>query len=128
MFGLQVYNQIVDHAKAGHAISGSCFWMTAASSYPDYDGMTVYFRPPTPEVEAQNVELRAQATAAGQEQCASDESQQSGLDRVQVRLQGKVSSLVEHVRGGNKNVVEVIQHNAKVMQDLNAQGKDCKVM
>lgn len=122
-----MYNQIVDHAKAGHAISGSCFWMTAASSYPDYDGMTVYFRPPTPEVEAQNIELRAQANTAGQEQCASGESQ-SGLDQVQAKLQGKVSSLVEHARGSHKSVVEVIQHNAKVMQDLNAQGKDCKVM
>ncbi|KAL3156379.1 hypothetical protein ABBQ38_000693 [Trebouxia sp. C0009 RCD-2024] len=123
----KMYNQIVDHAKAGHAISGSCFWMTAASSYPDYDGMTVYFRPPTPEVEAQNIELRAQANTAGQEQCASGESQ-SGLDQVQAKLQGKVSSLVEHARGSHKSVVEVIQHNAKVMQDLNAQGKDCKVM
>ena len=101
--------------------------MTAASSYPDYDGMTVYFRPPTPEVEAQNLELRAQAKAAGQEQCASGESR-TGLDRVQAQLQGKVSSLVEHAQRGNKRVVEVIQHNAKVMQDLNAQGKDCKVM
>lgn len=127
MFGVQVYNQIVDHAKAGNAISGSCFWMTAASSYPDYDGMTVYFRPPTAEVEAQNSALRAQAKMSGQEQCASGESQ-SGLDQVQVKLQGKVSSLLEHAQRGNKSVVEVIQHNAKVMQDLNAQGKDCKVM
>lgn len=99
--------------------------MTAASSYPDYDGMTVYFRPPTPEVEAQNVELRAKSEASGQEQCASS---QTGLEHVQVKLQGKVSSLLERVRLGNKSVVEVVQNNAKVMQDLNAQGKDCKVM
>lgn len=101
--------------------------MTAATSYPDYDGMTVYFRPPTPEVEAENVELRAKAEASGQQQCASGSSQ-TGLEQVQVKLQGNVSSLLEHARRGNKSVVEVIQHNAKVMQDLNAQGKDCKVM
>lgn len=101
--------------------------MTAASSYPDYDGMTVYFRPPTPELEAQNVELRAQAEAAGQEECASGSSQ-IGLEHVQGKLQRRVSSLLERARRGNKSVVEVVQHNAKVMQDLNTQGKDCKVM
>ena len=127
MFDVQIFDQIVGHAKAGHAISGSCFWMTAASSYPDYDAMTVYFRPPTPEVEAQNVELRAKAEASGQQQCSSG-SWQTGLDRIQVKLQGKVSGLLDHGRRGNKSVVEVIQHNAKVMQDLNAEGKDCKVM
>ena len=101
--------------------------MTAATSYPDYDGMTVYFRPPTPEVEAQNIELRAQAEAAGQEQCASGTSR-PGLEQVQGKLQRRVSSLLELARRGNKSVVEVVQHNAKVMQDLNLQGKDCKVM
>ena len=124
---MQVFEQIVGHAKAGHAITGSCFWMTAANSYPDYDGMTVYFRPPTPEVESQNLELQTKAGALSQEQCASDISQ-SPLDRLQTVLQGRVPSLLEHARKDNRSVVEVIQHNAKVMLDLNRQGKECKVM
>ena len=29
-----------------HAIAGSFFWMTAARSYEDYDGTTIYLTPP----------------------------------------------------------------------------------
>ena len=117
----------MSHAKAGHAITGTCFWMTAASAYPDYDGMTVYFRPPTPEVEAQNAELMAKAGQANDQQCAADTPRSSG-DRLQDKLQGKLSGLLEHARHSNKGVVEVIQHNAKTMHELNRHGKDCKVM
>ena len=124
---MQVFEQIVGHAKAGHAITGSCFWMTASNSYPDYDGMTVYFRPPAPEVEIQNLELQNKAGASSQEQCASDIAR-SPLDRLQAAVHGRVSSLLEHARQDNRSVVEVIEHNAKVMQDLNRQGKECKVM
>ena len=122
-----MYEQIVAHAKAGQAIAGSCFWMTAASSYPDYDAMTVYFRPPIPEVYKQNLELQANASASSPEQCAADQAP-SGLDRLQSKLQGKVSSLLEHAQRDNRTVVEIIHQHAKMMQDLNNQGKDCKVM
>ena len=106
--------------------------MTAASAYPDYDGMTVYFRPPTPEVEAQNVELLAQkATEASNQQCAADSSQSSFSkfqDKLQSKVSGKLSNLLDRARHDNKNVVEVIKYNAKTMSDLNRQGKECKVM
>jgi hypothetical protein len=124
---LQVFEQIVSHAKAGHAVTGSCFWMTASSAYPDYDGMTVYFRPPTPEVESQNAELMVKNAQPDQQQCAAD-SPQSSLGALQSKLQGQVSSLLDHARHSNKSVVEVIRHNAKIMHELNKQGKECKVM
>lgn len=123
----KVYEQIVSHAKAGHAITGSCFWMTASSAYPDYDGMTVYFRPPTSETETQNAELVAKAAQSDHQQCAADcpDFSTGGL---QNKLQGTVSSLLEHARHNNKSVVEVIKCNSKTMHELNRQGKDCKVM
>lgn len=124
---MQVFEQIVSHAKAGHAVTGSCFWMTASSSYPDYDGMTVYFRPPTTEVEAQNAELLVKNAQQDQQQCAAD-TQQSSLGGLQDKLQGQVSSLLEHAQHNNKSVVDVIRHNAKTMHDLNKHGKECKVM
>ena len=110
--------------------------MTAASAYPDYDGMTVYFRPPTPEVEAQNVELLAQRTDQNDsQQCAADSSQ-SPVSRLSTKLQsklsgrvsGKLANLLDRARQDNKSVVEVIKMNAKTMTDLNRQGKECKVM
>ena len=38
----QVFNCVLGHALLEHAIAGSLLWMTAAGSYPDYDGFTVY--------------------------------------------------------------------------------------
>ena len=38
----QVYSSVLRHAQAGHAMAGSCCWAVAHSSYPDYDGFTVY--------------------------------------------------------------------------------------
>ncbi|KAA6412341.1 MAG: mannan endo-1 [Trebouxia sp. A1-2] len=123
----KVFEQVVSHAKAGHAVTGSCFWMTASSAYPDYDGMTVYFRPPTPEVESQNAELMVKNAQPDQQQCAAD-SLQPSLGDLQSKLQGQISSLLDHARHNNKSVVEVIRHNAKTMHELNKQGKECKVM
>ena len=124
---LQVYEQIVSHAKAGHAITGSCFWMTASSAYPDYDGMTVYFRPLTSETEIQNAELVAKAAQSDHQECAAD-CPEFSMGGLQNKLQGTVSSLLEHARQNNKSVVEVINCNSKTMHELNRQGKDCKVM
>ena len=39
---MQVYDTVLHHMAAGHAVAGTCFWMLAAASYPDYDGFTVY--------------------------------------------------------------------------------------
>jgi len=101
--------------------------MTASSAYPDYDGMTVYLRPPTPGVESQNAELMVKNAQPDEQQCAAD-SPQSSLGGLQSKLQGQVSSLLDHARHNNKTVVEVIRTNAKTMHELNKQGKECKVM
>ncbi|KAK9842996.1 hypothetical protein WJX74_005452 [Apatococcus lobatus] len=41
----KVYETFETHAQAGHPLAGSCLWMTAAVTYPDYDKFTVYFAP-----------------------------------------------------------------------------------
>ena len=38
----QVYSRVLHHAKSGHAMVGACCWSIAHTSYPDYDGFTVY--------------------------------------------------------------------------------------
>ncbi|KAK9846590.1 hypothetical protein WJX81_007289 [Elliptochloris bilobata] len=37
----KVYDTVLHHMVAGHAVAGTCFWMLAATSYPDYDGFTL---------------------------------------------------------------------------------------
>ena len=56
---VQVYSRVFDHAARKHAIAGSFFWMTAARSYEDYDGTTIYLTPPaTPDSsDAQNMKM-----------------------------------------------------------------------
>ena len=124
---MQVFQQVVSHAKAGHAITGSCFWMTASSAYPDYDGMTVYFQAPTAEVEAKNAELRAERAQPEQQQCSAD-SLGASSNKLDSKLHSTVRRLHELSGHSNQNVVEVIRHNAKTMHELNRHGQDCKVM
>lgn len=45
-FTFQVYEKVVNGARNRHAIAGTMFWMTAARSYEDYDGTTIYLTPP----------------------------------------------------------------------------------
>ena len=42
----QVFDKVIEGAKKHRAIAGSIFWMTAARSYKDYDGTTIYLTPP----------------------------------------------------------------------------------
>ena len=42
----QVFGRIQELAARKNAIAGSFFWMTAARTYEDYDGTTVYLTPP----------------------------------------------------------------------------------
>lgn len=44
---LQMLGLALRLMEAGRHVAGSMFWMTAAPSYPDYDGFTVYL-PPAP--------------------------------------------------------------------------------
>lgn len=39
-------------------MAGSLFWMTAARSYPDYDGTTIYLTPPAQPSESDAHNLR----------------------------------------------------------------------
>ena len=55
----QVYERILAHARAGHNIAGSCFWLIGSSETPDWDGTTVYPSSPGPAIQAENVKLRA---------------------------------------------------------------------
>ena len=41
----QVFGEVLGACMGGKALAGSCLWMTAAISYPDYDGFTIYFDP-----------------------------------------------------------------------------------
>ena len=38
----QVYSRVLHHAQGGHGLVGACCWSVAHSSYPDYDGFTIY--------------------------------------------------------------------------------------
>jgi hypothetical protein len=48
----QVLGTVGEHAAAGRAIGGSLLWMTAANSYPNYDGTTIYLAPAAPPAAA----------------------------------------------------------------------------
>lgn len=96
--------------------------MTAAASYPDYDGMTVYFQPPTPEVEAENANLQQQRDQQQAQQCSSGSGQQQGF---RVSMQGKlqkVAALADRFQNRKQVVVDVIRQHAGQMQDLNRRG------
>lgn len=125
---LQVYEQIYSHAKAGRAVTGSCFWMTAAASYPDYDGMTVYMQSVTPEVAAENATLQAQRDQQQPQHCSADE-QQGFRVSMQGKLQ-KVAALADRFQRNSKSdtVLGVIRQHAEAMHDLNRHGKDCRTM
>ena len=90
--------------------------MTAAPSYPDYDGMTVYFQPPTPEVETENANLQQQRDQSQSQQCSS--GQQGFRVSMQGKLQ-KISALADPLQNRNQTVVDVIRQHAQQMQDLN---------
>lgn len=113
---LQMYEQVYSHAKTGHAIAGSCFWMTAAASYPDYDGMTVYFQAPTAEVEAENTNLQSQRDQQQSQQCSSEP--QGFRVSMQGKLQ-KVAAFADRFQNRGQTVVDVIRRHAGQMQDLN---------
>ena len=59
----QVYERILAHARAGHNIAGSCFWLIGSSETPDWDGTTVYPSSPGPAIQAENDKLRADEAA-----------------------------------------------------------------
>jgi hypothetical protein len=41
-----VLTGVTKHAKSGHGLVGAILWSAADLHYPDYDGFTVYLRPP----------------------------------------------------------------------------------
>ena len=48
----QVYGEVVKACLDNRAMVGSFMWMTAAISYPDYDGTTVYLKQRAGHVDA----------------------------------------------------------------------------
>lgn len=42
----QVFGRIIENVARNHAVAGSLFWMTAARTYDDFDGTTIYLTPP----------------------------------------------------------------------------------
>ena len=53
-----MFARIIELAARKNAIAGSLFWMTAARSYEDYDGTTIYLTPPTkPGHDAHNLTI-----------------------------------------------------------------------
>ena len=81
----QVYERILAHARAGHNIAGSCFWLIGSSETPDWDGTTVYPSSPSPAIQAENDKLRAdeaaqEASAAAQaaEEAAAQRPSETG--------------------------------------------------
>lgn len=42
----QVYEMVISGASKRAPLAGTMFWMTAARSYEDYDGTTIYLTPP----------------------------------------------------------------------------------
>lgn len=43
---IQVFGRVIQLAARKHAVAGTFFWMTAARTYEDYDGTTIYLTPP----------------------------------------------------------------------------------
>ena len=84
----QVYGEIMRACVDNRAMAGSCMWMTAAPSYADYDGTTVYLQrsPSSDDAEVAGI-IRKHAAAlkslSPQPQCVNpDLNQASGRGRI----------------------------------------------
>lgn len=62
-----VYGELLKACHGGQAVAGSLLWMTAAPSYPDYDGTTVYLRQRSSHADDHVVQLVTKHAAAMQQ-------------------------------------------------------------
>ncbi|KAK9820156.1 hypothetical protein WJX72_006760 [[Myrmecia] bisecta] len=152
----KVYGVVLQHAKSGRYVVGSCCWMIAAASYPDYDGFTVYLTPPSAADAAAKLEAemcaaqiadrmqagetspRTPAIAdrgrrADDQEEASSEGAELDSDWVTPSRMARVasSSAADQVPKSDVKTVELIVHHAAAMRQLNggdAASRDCVVM
>ncbi len=89
---LQVLGRVLQLMHAGSPMAGSILWMTAAPSYPDYDGFTIYLPPaPAGSSPPQHGQHGRQQQQQGQGHQGQDMEQQEAPRRGLAKALGRLS-------------------------------------